>query len=64
MLFLIALQITKEDFLPKNICENCVQKVEGLYEWRQSSLQNEHILRNYAESMRAVTATINFQVNI
>ncbi|KAM7362533.1 uncharacterized protein ACRADG_013167 isoform 2-T4 [Cochliomyia hominivorax] len=54
-------KIAKEDFLPKNICENCIQKVEGLYEWRQSSLQNEHILRNYAESMRAVTATINFQ---
>uniref|UniRef100_A0A1A9WJR4 C2H2-type domain-containing protein n=1 Tax=Glossina brevipalpis TaxID=37001 RepID=A0A1A9WJR4_9MUSC len=53
--------IAKEDFLPKNICEHCVQRVEGLYEWRQASIQNENILRNYADSMRAVTATINFQ---
>ncbi|XP_073816155.1 uncharacterized protein isoform X1 [Musca autumnalis] len=58
---LMPVNIAKEDFLPKNICELCVQKVESLYDWRQTSLHNETILRNYAESMRAVTATINFQ---
>ncbi|XP_059217617.1 myb-like protein I [Stomoxys calcitrans] len=58
---LMPVNIAKEDFLPKNICERCVQKVENLYDWRQTSLYNENILRNYAESMRAVTATINLK---
>ncbi|XP_037941245.1 zinc finger protein 436-like isoform X1 [Teleopsis dalmanni] len=58
---LLPANISKDDFLPKNICEGCVLKVEHLFEFRQSCLHTENILRNYADSMRAVTATINFQ---
>ncbi|XP_037943206.1 circadian locomoter output cycles protein kaput-like [Teleopsis dalmanni] len=61
---LLPANISKDDFLPKNICEGCVLKVEHLFEFRQSCLHTENILRNYADSMRAVTATINFQVLI
>lgn len=52
----------KEDFLPKKVCEKCVNKIEQFFEWRTSCVQTENIFKNYAESMRNVTATINFQV--
>lgn len=57
-------KISKEDLLPKKICERCVNKVEQFFEWRSNSIQTDLIFRNYAESMRAVTATINFQVSL
>ncbi|CAH2267559.1 jg11848 [Pararge aegeria aegeria] len=56
-----TMQISKDDFLPKKICERCVTRLEQLYEWRQSCLNTDSVLRNYAESMRIVTSTINFQ---
>ena len=33
-----------------------------MFEWRNICIQTDSVLRTYAESMRAVTATINFQV--
>lgn len=60
---LIAKQITKDDFLPKHICELCLSRLEHLYEWRQICMRNEHMLRNYAASMHTVRATIDFQVS-
>uniref|UniRef100_A0A2A4K6P6 ZAD domain-containing protein n=1 Tax=Heliothis virescens TaxID=7102 RepID=A0A2A4K6P6_HELVI len=56
-----TMQISKDDFLPKKICERCVTRLEQLYEWRQSCLSTDSVLRNYAESMKIVTSTINFQ---
>ncbi|XP_059612399.1 zinc finger protein 768 isoform X2 [Phlebotomus argentipes] len=58
---LLPVVISKEDFLPKKICELCVNRLETLFEWRANCVQTDVVLRNYAESMRAVTATINFQ---
>ncbi|XP_063704446.1 early growth response protein 1-B [Culicoides brevitarsis] len=57
----LPITISKEDLLPKKICERCVNKVEQFFEWRSNTIQTDLIFRNYAESMRAVTATINFQ---
>lgn len=37
-------------------------KLEQFYEWKTICVQSDSVLRNYADSMRAVTATINFQV--
>lgn len=37
-------------------------KIDQIFEWRNTCIQTDTVLRNYAESMRAVTATINFQV--
>ncbi|VVD02196.1 unnamed protein product [Leptidea sinapis] len=47
-----AMQISKDDFLPKKICERCITRLEQLYEWRQSVVTTDSVLRNYAESMR------------
>lgn len=58
----IILQISKDDFLPKKICERCILRLEQFYEWKAICVQSDTVLRNYSESMRAVTATINFQV--
>ena len=60
---ILPVTIAKEDFLPKKICEKCINKIEIFFEWRANCLQTENIFKNYAESMRNVTATINFQVN-
>lgn len=59
----ISSQISKDDFLPKKICDRCMLKLEQFYEWKAICVQSDSVLRNYADSMRAVTATINFQVN-
>lgn len=61
--YLTFSQITKEDFLPKKVCERCISKIEQFFEWRTNSVQTDNIFKNYAESMRQVTATINFQVS-
>lgn len=59
---ILPVTISKDDFLPKKICERCINRIEQFFEWRSSSIQTENIFKNYAESMRNVTATINFQV--
>lgn len=59
----LPIAIAKEDFLPKKVCERCVNKIEQFFEWRTNCVQTENIFKNYAESMRNVTATINFQVS-
>ncbi|XP_055600042.1 uncharacterized protein LOC129749139 isoform X1 [Uranotaenia lowii] len=58
---ILPIVINKEDFLPKKICDRCVGRIEQFFEWRASCVQTDAILRNYADSMRVVTATINFQ---
>jgi Zinc-finger associated domain (zf-AD) len=60
----LPIAIAKEDFLPKKVCERCVNKIEQFFEWRTNCVQTENIFKNYAESMRNVTATINFQVSV
>lgn len=60
---ILPIAIAKEDFLPKKVCERCVNKIEQFFEWRTNCVQTENIFKNYAESMRNVTATINFQVS-
>lgn len=61
---ILPIAIAKEDFLPKKVCDRCVNKIEQFFEWRTSCVQTENIFKNYAESMRNVTATINFQVSL
>lgn len=39
-------------------------RLEQFYEWRAICVQSDTVLRNYAESMRAVTATISCQVRM
>uniref|UniRef100_A0A1Q3FUC7 Putative dvir\gj22977-pa-like protein n=1 Tax=Culex tarsalis TaxID=7177 RepID=A0A1Q3FUC7_CULTA len=60
---ILPIVINKEDFLPKKICDRCLAKIEQFFEWRTNCVQTDAILRNYADSMRVVTATINFQVS-
>lgn len=59
---ILPVTIAKEDFLPKKVCERCINRIEQFFEWRTSCIQTENIFKNYAESMRNFTATINFQV--
>jgi len=60
---ILPISVAKEDLLPKKVCERCVNKIEQFFDWRTSCVQTENIFKNYAESMRNVTATINFQVS-
>lgn len=64
LIFPLYFQISKDDLLPKKICKLCLTKLEDLIEWRDRAMSTEKLLRNYSESMRVVTSTINFQVNI
>uniref|UniRef100_A0A1B0DEH8 Uncharacterized protein n=1 Tax=Phlebotomus papatasi TaxID=29031 RepID=A0A1B0DEH8_PHLPP len=38
---LLPVVITKEDFLPKKICELCVNRLELLFEWRANCVQTD-----------------------
>ncbi|XP_063976085.1 zinc finger protein 865 isoform X1 [Diachasmimorpha longicaudata] len=54
-------QITKEDALPKNICQKCVYKLDMFYEFRVSCMTTESVLKNYAESIKHLAQTVNNQ---
>lgn len=43
------------------MCDRCIGKIEQFFDWRTNSIQTDNVFRSYAESMRAVTSTINFQ---
>lgn len=58
----ILLQITKEDELPKNICQRCVQKLNMFFEFRVTCMTTDTILRNYSDTAKTMAA-INNQVS-
>lgn len=53
------LQITKEDALPKNICQRCVYKLDMFYEFRVSCMTTDTVLKNYADSLKHLAASVN-----
>jgi len=55
----VLLQITKEDALPKNICQRCVYKLDMFYEFRVSCIATETKLKNYADSLKNITSISN-----
>jgi hypothetical protein len=55
-------QITKEDALPKNICQRCVYKLDMFYEFRVSCMTTDTVLKNYADSLKHLAASVNHQV--
>lgn len=56
------LQITKEDALPKNICQRCVYKLDMFYEFRVSCMTTDTVLKNYADSLKNLAASVTNQV--
>ncbi|KAL7306930.1 hypothetical protein TKK_0001089 [Trichogramma kaykai] len=55
--------ISKEDSLPKNICQRCVYKLDMFYEFRLSCMTTDTVLKNYADSLKQLVSTSNLQVN-
>ncbi|KAJ8674701.1 hypothetical protein QAD02_010487 [Eretmocerus hayati] len=55
--------ITKEDALPKNICQRCVYKLDMFYEFRVSCMTTDTVLKNYADSLKNLAASVNHQTN-
>ncbi|XP_066598366.1 uncharacterized protein [Prorops nasuta] len=51
--------ITKEDALPKNICQRCVYKLDMFYEFRVSCLSTDTVLKNYADSLKHLAASVS-----
>ncbi|KOX75037.1 Zinc finger and BTB domain-containing protein 24 [Melipona quadrifasciata] len=51
--------ITKEDALPKNICQRCVYKLDMFYEFRVSCMTTDTVLKNYADSLKHLAASVN-----
>lgn len=60
---IIVFQITKEDALPKNICQRCVYKLDMFYEFRVSCMTTETVLKSYADSIKHLAAVVNSQVS-
>lgn len=56
---IILSQITKEDALPKNICQRCVYKLDMFYEFRVSCMTTDTVLKNYADSLKHLAASVN-----
>lgn len=61
--FILILQITKEDGLPKNICQRCIYKLDMFYEFRISCMTTDSILKSYADSLKHLAASVNNQVS-
>lgn len=59
MKYLYLLQITKEDALPKNICQRCVYKLDMFYEFRVSCMTTDTVLKNYADSLKHLAASVS-----
>lgn len=57
--YLYLLQITKEDALPKNICQRCVYKLDMFYEFRVSCMTTDTVLKNYADSLKHLAASVS-----
>ncbi|XP_008216695.1 myeloid zinc finger 1 isoform X1 [Nasonia vitripennis] len=55
--------ITKEDALPKNICQRCVYKLNMFYEFRVSCMTTDTVLKNYADSLKHLAASAVHQNN-
>uniref|UniRef100_A0ABD2WRT0 Uncharacterized protein n=1 Tax=Trichogramma kaykai TaxID=54128 RepID=A0ABD2WRT0_9HYME len=55
--------ISKEDSLPKNICQRCVYKLDMFYEFRLSCMTTDTVLKNYADSLKQLVSTSNLQAN-
>ncbi|KAF7395461.1 hypothetical protein HZH68_009511 [Vespula germanica] len=53
--------ITKEDALPKNICQRCVYKLDMFYEFRVSCMTTDTVLKNYADSLKNLAASVTNQ---
>ncbi|KOB74398.1 Uncharacterized protein OBRU01_01912 [Operophtera brumata] len=51
--------ISKDDFLPKKICERCITRVEQLYEWRQSCLSTDSAQNNNAHQGHPSPPTVS-----
>lgn len=64
LFFKIIFQITKEDALPKNICQRCVYKLDMFYEFRVSCMTTETVLKSYADSIKHLAAVVNSQVRV
>ncbi|EZA61064.1 hypothetical protein DMN91_004722 [Ooceraea biroi] len=53
--------ITKEDGLPKNICQRCIYKLDMFYEFRASCIATDTVLKNYADSLKNIAASVSNQ---
>ncbi|XP_058789201.1 zinc finger protein 865-like [Phymastichus coffea] len=51
--------ITKEDALPKNICQRCMYKLDMFYEFRINCMTTESVLKNYADSLKPLASMNN-----
>lgn len=48
-------QISKDDGLPKNICQRCLYKLDMFYEFRLSCMTTDTVLKNYADSLKQLS---------
>ncbi|XP_014478465.1 PREDICTED: zinc finger protein 629 [Dinoponera quadriceps] len=53
--------ITKEDALPKYICQKCVHKIDMFYEFRASCMATNTVLKNYADSIKHLAVAVSNQ---
>ena len=49
---LINLQVSEEDSLPKIICNYCLEKLEGFFDFKTSCVKAEEMLESYATALR------------
>ncbi|KAH0567344.1 hypothetical protein KQX54_008598 [Cotesia glomerata] len=61
---LIGSVTTKEDVLPKNICQKCLYKLDMFFEFRASCMATETVLKNYADTLKQLAQSVSNQLSI
>uniref|UniRef100_A0A0A9VX38 Uncharacterized protein n=2 Tax=Lygus hesperus TaxID=30085 RepID=A0A0A9VX38_LYGHE len=51
----LPIQVTNDDKLPKMVCEECVYKLDALYEFREKSVKTEYLLNSMMKGLYAST---------
>lgn len=60
----VLLQITKEDALPKHVCQKCVNKLDMFFEFRISCMATDTVLKNYVDSLKHLATAVSNHVKL
>ncbi|XP_014255698.1 zinc finger protein 260-like [Cimex lectularius] len=53
----LPIQVNNNDKLPKMVCEECVYKLDALFEFREKSMKTEYALNNMLKSLYSTTCS-------
>lgn len=59
----LQIQMIQDDYLPKNICTNCLSKIETFHEFAENARKIQHSLQVYSDTNIYETQTADSLIN-